>query len=132
MAKDKFLLENYTAISPKPITGIDASGKSLKAVGKGDINVYTTHGTIRLKDVLYVPGISRNLCSAAPLNRDGYVLNLAERSGTIAHGRKTIADVVYHQNLRFIDGYTTTTPSAFLAAKRAATQANQTTAKSLN
>ena len=63
MVKDKFLLEDYKPIRPTNINGIKSDDKNpLKSIGKGTITIYGKDRPLVLKDVLYVPGLSRNLC----------------------------------------------------------------------
>ena len=107
-------------------------GSRLKLSSKVILPCTRPDGILQLKRVLYVPGLSRNLCSTAPLVEDGYAIAIGKGRSTITLDQRPIANVVYHENLPFIDGYTTTTPSAFLAARAAATAANLATATSIN
>jgi hypothetical protein len=117
MVKDRFLLENYKPTTSKTITGVNPNdGEPLQSIGTGTVTIFNNNEEVEplvLKNVLYVPGLTRNLCSTHPLLHAGYNVSLTKNTGNISLNKRTIAKVIHHNRLPFIDGYTTTTPAAF-------------------
>ena len=66
--------ENYTSITPKPITAADK--RFFQAVGKGDLRIKIPNGssatTILLKDVLHCPDMGLTLVSIGKIAAAGY------------------------------------------------------------
>ena len=129
MVKDKFLLEDFRTITPVPVTV--ASNDKLKATGIGTVTIHHNEDdskSIKLRNVLYVPGLSRNLCSTHPLMAAGLHVRFAKGSSAICRNEEEIIPIVYNNRLPFVDGHTMTNPAVYASEL----EGKETTATSLN
>jgi hypothetical protein len=135
MVKDKFLFEDFRAITPVPV--VVASNDQLTATGVGTVTIHNNEDvtkSVKLNNVLYVPGLSRNLCSTHPLTAAGLHVRFAKGSSAICRDDEDIIPIIYNNRLPFLDGHTMTTPAAYsteLAGKHTtATSSNYGTSAS--
>ena len=67
-----------------------ADNKALEIEGKGDVCIKTTSGNQwTLEDVIYIPGIKKNLISVGQLDSTGYAAEFGKRSMVVARGTKS-------------------------------------------
>jgi hypothetical protein len=129
IVKDVFLLNDLRPISPTKITV--ANKETIIAKQSGTMIIYNNSDNgkqIKLRNVLYAPQATRNLCSTAPLLKEGYHIKLSQEKTAIYRGNDEILPIRYTQELPFIVGHVETTAEAYSVAA----EGKATTEMSLN
>ncbi|KXJ81382.1 hypothetical protein RP20_CCG020176 [Aedes albopictus] len=73
-----------------------ADGKAVKAKGSGQgrivgVGMYGEQVEVKIKELLYVPELSRNVLSVSRITEDGYTVVFGSRSCRIMDGEKVLA-----------------------------------------
>jgi hypothetical protein len=71
----------------------------------GQVQIKTTHGTLHLRDVLYVPSLVSNLLSVHALTATGHSLGIDEHSSVfeITHEGKLVATATVCDNMYLLN-----------------------------
>lgn len=104
MTRERHLLKNYNKFDA-PINVIFGNGSSGRALGKGQVQIKTSCGTLFLRDVMYVPSLVSNLLSIRALTATGHSLGIDEHSSVfeIGHGGNLIATATLCDGIYLLD-----------------------------
>ena len=68
-----------------------ADGTSLDVLGRGEVHIKTSLGVWKLKEVRYIPGLTKQLISVGQLDREGYHVTFVRNTWKVAKGSLVVA-----------------------------------------
>ena len=104
MTCERDILTNYVRF-PEPTNVMFGNGSSERALGRGQVQIETSCGTLHLRDVMYVPSLVSNLLSVRALAATGHSLGIDEHSSVfeIGHGGGLIGTATLWDGIYLLD-----------------------------
>lgn len=96
-------LENPTVVNDGVVV---ADNNKLKATARGDMSMMISCGDVKVKDVLFVPGLCVNLLSVVQMVKNGNRVIFSSDGCSIFNGcNKLIATASFHNNTFKLDRF---------------------------
>jgi hypothetical protein len=112
MTPHRHLLTEYEAIAPIPINATNNS--SFNAVGRGYLSIEVPNGhsktRLKLKDVLYAPGMHATLVSLGKLDAAGFLSTISDNALHLQRAGRTYTTIPRKAGLYSIGAYSAQAP----------------------